>query len=169
MHGDFMHLLFNMISLWFLGSILENLWGPQRFLKFYLICGLGAALLHLGIQYFQNAPIINSYNSLTIAEKQFYADKVKRLIDIPMVGASGAVSGCLAGLAYLMPNSQIFILPIPFPIKIKWYALLWFGKELISGLINSIGDNVAHFAHLGGGIVGFILVYFWNKSRKRFY
>jgi membrane associated rhomboid family serine protease len=89
---------------------------------------------------------------------------------VPVVGASGAVMGVIVGFAYLFPNTEMFILFIPFPIKAKWVAIAYVAIDLFSGIANVAGDNVAHFAHLGGAITGFILVLIWNKSdRRRFY
>jgi membrane associated rhomboid family serine protease len=142
---SFAHILFNMFALWMFGKILENVWGGKRFLFFYLACGIGAAAFHLLIQY------ISGGGALT-------------------VGASGAVMGVLVGFAYLFPNTEMFILFLPFPIKAKWVAIGYVAIDLFSGVANVTGDNIAHFAHLGGAITGFILVLIWNKNdRRRFY
>jgi len=143
--NSFGHILFNMFALWMFGKILENVWGGKRFLFFYLACGIGAAAFHLLIQY------LTGGGSLTI-------------------GASGAVMGVMVGFAYLFPNTEMFILFLPFPIKAKWVAIGYVAIDLFSGIANVAGDNVAHFAHLGGAITGFILVLLWNKSdHRRFY
>lgn len=142
---SFGHILFNMFALWMFGKILENVWGAKRFLFFYLACGIGAAAFHLLIQN------LTGGGSLTI-------------------GASGAVMGVMVGFAYLFPNTEMFILFLPFPVKAKWVAIAYVAIDLFSGIANVAGDNVAHFAHLGGAITGFILVLLWNKSdRRRFY
>lgn len=144
-HGSIGHIFFNMFSLWMFGKILENVWGGKRFLLFYLICGIGAAALHLAVEYFMGG----------IA---------------PAVGASGAVMGVLVAFAYLFPNTELFILFIPFPIKAKWAAIGYVAIDLFSGVASFSGDNIAHFAHLGGALTGFILVLFWNKgNRRKFY
>jgi len=144
-HGSIGHIFFNMFALWMFGKILENVWGGKRFLFFYLACGIGAAAFHLLIQY------ITGGGSLTI-------------------GASGAVMGVIVGFAYLFPNTEMFILFLPVPIKAKWVAIAYVAIDLFSGIANVAGDNIAHFAHLGGAITGFILVLVWNKSdRRRFY
>ena len=143
--SSFGHILFNMFALWMFGKILENVWGGKRFLFFYLACGIGAAAFHLMIQY------LSGGGSLTI-------------------GASGAVMGVMVGFAYLFPNTEMFILFLPFPVKAKWVAIAYVAIDLFSGIANVAGDNVAHFAHLGGALTGFILVLLWNKSdRRRFY
>lgn len=141
----FAHILFNMLSLWMFGRTLENVWGPKRFLNFYLLSGIGAALAHLAVQYFTG-----NYS---------YA-----------LGASGAVMGVLVGFAYLFPNTELFILFIPFPIKAKWAAIGYVAIDLFGGIANQPGDNIAHFAHLGGALTGFLLVASGNKTnRRRFY
>jgi membrane associated rhomboid family serine protease len=144
-HGSFSHILFNMFSLWMFGKILENVWGAKRFLSFYLICGIGAAVAHLAVQYLTGG-------------------------GGPAVGASGAIMGIFVAFGYLFPNTELFILFIPFPIKAKWAVIGFIVIDLFSGVANFSGDNIAHFAHLGGALTGFILVLIWNKSnRRRFY
>ncbi|HET7897131.1 MAG TPA: rhomboid family intramembrane serine protease, partial [Flavisolibacter sp.] len=126
-------------------KILENMWGPKRFLNFYLISGIGAAVVHLGVQYFMGG----------------FA---------PAVGASGAIMGVLVAFGYLFPNTELFILFIPFPIKAKWAVIGYVAIDLFGGIANFSGDNIAHFAHLGGALTGFILVLLSNKgNRQRFY
>lgn len=164
MHADLMHIFFNMFALWFLGSVLENLWGPKRFLTFYIVCGLGSALCHLTVLYFQNEKLIEAFYSWSSSEQSFYFNDFQRSLNSVTVGASGAVFGCLAAFGYLFPNMYIYIYFL-FPIKAKWFVLLYAGYELYSGIQNSAGDNVAHFAHLGGALAGFLMVYFWNKRR----
>jgi membrane associated rhomboid family serine protease len=144
-HGGFSHILFNMFSLWMFGKILENLWGGKRFLLFYLISGIGAAIAHLAVQYLMGG-------------------------NGPAVGASGAVMGILVAFGYLFPNTELFILFIPFPVKAKWVVIGYIAIDLFSGVARFSGDNIAHFAHLGGALTGFILVLIWNKNdRHRFY
>lgn len=144
-HANVMHILFNMFGLWMFGKVLENVWGPKRFLLFYFICGVGAAVAHLAVQYFTGG---------------FSA----------AVGASGAVMGILAAFAYLFPNTELYIMLIPIPIKAKWAVLGMVLYDLVGGVGQVSGDNIAHFAHLGGAATGFILVLIWNKSnRRRFY
>jgi len=180
--------------LWMFGSVLENLWGPKRFLTFYLVCGLGAASCHMIVLFVENQSMINAYYAINpdsadyLFNVQRFIDKfipvaqpvpiniqtAKEIVDIRLneatLGASGAVFGCLVAFGYLFPNTTLMIFPIPIPIKAKWFVLLYAGFELFSAVKNSAGDNVAHFAHLGGALVGFLLVYFWNKTnRKTFY
>lgn len=144
-HGSLSHILFNMFSLWMFGKILENVWGAKRFLFFYLACGLGAAAAHLAVQYFTHGFGVT-------------------------IGASGAIMGVIAAFGYLFPNTELFILFIPFPVKAKWAVLGYIAIDLFGGIANFSGDNIAHFAHLGGALTGFILVLTWNKSNhRRFY
>lgn len=185
MHGGWDHIFFNMFALWMFGSVLENVWGPKRFLTFYLVSGLGAALLHMIVLYFNTEHLIADYHAVTSPETalQFlskYPDQQAlqmgdisisylRHLNEATLGASGAVFGCLAAFGYLFPNTYIYIYFF-LPIKAKWFVLFYAGFELYMAVQNTAGDNVAHFAHLGGALAGFLMVYFWNKSnRKTFY
>lgn len=169
---DFSHVLFNMFAVWMFGSALENVWGPKRFLIFYLLCGIGAGLLHLGVLYYENTQIIHEFNSLTGMNEAFKEKAYLRLqeyLNVPTVGASGSVFGCLAAFGYLFPNSLIYMYFF-IPIKAKWFVIAYGAMELYLGIRNSAGDNIAHWAHLGGALIGFLLVLYWNKtSRRRFY
>jgi len=141
----FMHIIFNMFGLWMFGKLLENLWGSKRFLNFYLLCGMGAAIVHLMVEF-----MTGGYSAA--------------------VGASGAIMGIFAAFGYLFPNTELFIMFIPIPVKAKWAVLGLAAYDLFGGIANSGGDNVAHFAHLGGALTGFIIVLIWNKKgRGRFY
>ena len=187
MHANLGHIFSNMFALWMFGSILENLWGPKRFLIFYISCGLGAALCHMIVLFVENQGLIHAYNSINHLSENYVqqlagfidkyapgnpisqdtADEVARtIINEPTLGASGAVFGCLAAFGYLFPNTKIYLYFF-IPIKAKWFVLLYAGFELTQAIANSAGDNVAHFAHLGGAVVGFILVYYWNKTNRR--
>lgn len=184
MHGSWGHLIGNMLALWMFGAVLENLWGSKRFITFYIACGLGAAFCHMVVLYFQTRGMMVEYYQLGDRLEdniRFMREYGVRPGELPeqivssrlreaTLGASGAVMGCLAAFGYLFPNSYLLVIPIPFPIKAKWFVLLYIGYELFSTIQNSAGDNVAHIAHLGGALVGFLLVYFWNKNnRRRFY
>jgi hypothetical protein len=162
--SSFFHILFNMFALWMFGSTLENLWGPGRFLIFYLICGVGAGLAQaLALSY-----DISQYNALFLAG-QLSEQELFMLKNVPTLGASGAIMGIFAAFAFTFPNSRMLILPIPFPIKAKWALLGLAVLDLIGGVsIESTG--IAHFAHLGGAAIGIIVVMIWNKKdRNRFY
>lgn len=208
MHGNIPHLLFNMFSLWMFGSILESLWGPKRFLTFYFICGIGAALLQLTSLWFDSRsllsefmlfksaptpegllaffnhykyqitqPSIDAFNvylsnpadsgSMQTAVNALN-NEVNKMISQPTLGASGAISGILAAFVYLFPNTYLYLYFFV-PVKAKWLGLGYFAYELYSGIMNNAGDNIAHWAHLGGAIVGLILVFTWNRTNKKRY
>lgn len=169
MHGSFMHLLSNMFALWMFGSALENVWGPKRFLTFYVLCGLGAAVLHLITLYYSNASDFAQIYSLPVEEQSEYLYSHRYAFNSSTVGASGAVFGCLAAYGYLFPNSLIYLYFF-FPMKAKWFVILYAALEFWLGIRNSAGDPIAHWAHLGGALVGFLLVLYWNKrNRRNFY
>jgi len=162
LHGGFDHLLFNMLAVWMFGATLENHWGSKRFLIYYVLCGIGAGLLHLGVLYFEMDRFA--------ANIKFYSPEdqalITQMINAPTLGASGAIFGCLAAFGYLFPNSLIYIYFL-FPIKAKWFVIIYGAIELALAVRNSAGDNVAHFAHLGGAITGIIIVLIWNKTNRR--
>ena len=141
MHGGFGHLFFNMYTLFIFGSVLENVWGTKKFLTFYFVTGIGAALVNIGVQY-----LTGSF-ALT-------------------VGASGAIYGILMGYAMLYPDSRLTLLFPPVSMKAKWFVLIFAGIELLLGISNNPADNVAHFAHLGGLIFAFLLIMFWKKKHR---
>ena len=159
--GTFFHILFNMFGLWMFGRVLENVWGPKRFLLFYLLCGVGAAIAHLTIQYFRCQELLSLY----LANDPAWEGMLGAVA--PALGASGAVMGIFAAFAYLFPNTELFIMFIPFPIKAKWAVLGLAAIDLFGGIASISGDGIAHFAHLGGAITGFIIVLIWNKTDKR--
>ncbi len=157
------HLLFNMFGLWMFGKVLENVWGGKRFLFFYLACGVGAAICHLVMQYFRCQELLGAIQSQSSEMGSLLGAAA------PALGASGAIMGVFAGFAYLFPNTELFIMFIPFPIKAKWAVLGLAAFDLFGGVAR-FSDNIAHFAHLGGALTGFIIVLIWNKTaRKRFY
>ena len=150
-------------------SILENRFGSKRFLIFYLVAGLGDALLHLAVLYFELQPVWELFRSLPADQQAQIVRSPEFKINVETVGASGAIFGCLAAFGYLFPNTMIYVYFL-LPLKAKWFVLIYAGLELWLGIRNSAGDNVAHFAHLGGAITGFIIVLIWNKmDKRRFY
>lgn len=182
MHGGFNHILFNMFALWMFGSAIENIWGGKRFLIYYMVTGLGAGFIHLGVQEWQlfsamaqltsdQIEMVRSDGAATLEMGQNYTNalmaKYNLLLNIPTVGASGAVFGLLLAFGMMFPNSQIYLYFL-FPIKAKYFVILYGLFELYSGVANNPGDNVAHFAHLGGMIFGYILIKYWQKSQSRF-
>lgn len=165
MHGGFTHILFNMYAVWVFGSILERVWGSSRFLLFYIVTGVGAGLVQELVQYL--------YFSMNLA--QYTQVNMGGGLIVPMaeylnlwttVGASGAVYGILLAFAMTFPNEQLFMIPFPFPIKAKYFVMIFGALELFTGLSNNVGDNVAHFAHLGGMIFGIVLILYWRKKGK---
>lgn len=166
LHANFTHILFNMYALWMFGSVLENLWGPKRFILFYFACGLGAALCHMIVLYVEMQHVVATFNMLPLAQQQDLLYSPEYVLNTPTLGASGAIFGCLAAFGYLFPNSLMYIMFIPIPIKAKWLVIGYIAIELFSTLQNSAGDSVAHVAHLGGALVGIILVYYWNKNKR---
>lgn len=159
---DFFHLLFNMFGLWMFGSTLENLWGPGRFLVFYLVCGFVAGLAHIGAITWEMLQVQHA----AMAEQLNPEPYLRQVANVPMMGASGGVMGVLAAFAYTFPNDRLFIFPIPFPIKVKWAILGLVAFDLFNGLTGR-DPSVAHFAHLGGAAAGIILVIIWNKRNRR--
>ncbi len=158
---SFFHILFNMFALWMFGSTLENLWGPGRFLIFYLVCGLGAGITQaLALTY-----DITQYTAMFDAGRMS-AEELYMMVNVPTLGASGAVMGIFAAFAYTFPNTQMIILPIPFPIKAKW-ALLGLAVLDLLGGVSSSSTGIAHFAHLGGAAVGIVIVMIWNRNNRR--
>lgn len=179
MHSGPMHILFNMFAVWMFGSTLENVWGPKRFLIYYMITGIGAAAIQLGVNYIQISgleakldPIIVNQvrvEGLSILkEGKNYVDpiqgKLNLLYNIPTVGASGSVFGLLLGFGMLFPNAMIYLY-FAIPIRAKYFVIGYGLIELFSGFANKPGDNVAHFAHLGGMVFGYFLLIYWKKRR----
>lgn len=181
MHGGIGHLFFNMFALWMFGSKLEQTWGPKRFLTFYFVTAAGAFLLHAGVQYIQLQQIL-PHISAEGFDKVFnegravlrsghnyidpYEAKLNEILNVNVVGASGAVFGVLAAFAMYWPNTQLFLLFFPFPIKAKYFVLIYAFIELTMGVAHFEWDNVAHFAHLGGALFGYLMVKYWNKNNR---
>jgi membrane associated rhomboid family serine protease len=150
MHGGFWHLFFNMYALMMFGSSVERTIGEKKFLLFYFVCGFGAAALHMGVQWCQ-LHLLGSDPGL--------------IYGIPTVGASGAIYGILIAFAMLYPDATLVLLFPPIPLKAKWWVLIFAGIEIVTGVTGTM-DGIAHFAHLGGMLVGFLLMLYWRKSGK---
>ncbi|MDP4266474.1 MAG: rhomboid family intramembrane serine protease [Bacteroidota bacterium] len=209
MHGSFSHILFNMFAVWMFGYVLENIWGPKRFLIFYFVCGLGAALTHYVVLYYtQLSPMLNEINQYSsdpigfihsayfqlnsssssalqelvsnynfavshnnITEATDFAGRIMDqyktdFLNMPnVIGASGAVFGILLAFGMMFPNQLIFLYFF-FPMKAKYFVILYGALELWGGISNNMNDNVAHFAHLGGMLFGFILIKIWQKKKS---
>jgi membrane associated rhomboid family serine protease len=189
-HGGFTHILFNMFALLIFGGPLERVWGPSRFLSFYFITGFGAVFLHQLVDWIL---IQQALDGLSDSARGFVADNglpaflekyqsflsapgdiehvqtIYNVLNTPVVGASGAVFGVLAGFAMLFPNTELMLLFFPMPIKAKYFVPIYAAIELFLGVTRFGGDNIAHFAHLGGALFGFLLVKYWNSKQDRFY
>ena len=209
MHGNFTHILSNMFALWMFGSLIENYWGPKRFLIYYLICGLGGALMHWGVTGFEVYQIqqdVNSFmarptptsfvslfernqgllydgglvdqaNNLLASwkaepssttyifrAKELAAELPLQQANIPVVGASGAVFGVLLAFGMMFPNMYIYLYFF-IPLKAKYFVIIYGLFELYAG-VTGTQSGVAHFAHLGGMLFGFLLIKYWNRHRR---
>jgi len=169
------HIFVNMFALVIFGTQLERVWGPQKFLFYYIICALGASVLHLIVNYIriQNFEANISYEELELFKAIGHESPLFRQLYImynsPMIGASGAVFGLLAAFGYLFPNTELMLLFPPIPIKAKYFVIGYALIELYLGFKNNPGDNVAHFAHLGGALIGIIILLYWQKSKTNFF
>jgi len=211
MHGSWGHIFSNMFGLISFGPMLEQRWGGQRFLAFWLMCGVGAGVMYEGVRTYEMHKLEATYTEFVRSPdavgydqvmrqsgfkqaeddaaaaalqrnpndqelKQAIVSHVKQVYeavhDSPrsgMLGASGALFGLLFAFAYLFPNTELFLLFIPFPIKAKYFVFFYGAYELYNGVHQTPGDNVAHFAHIGGLLIGFIILKFWENGRARFY
>lgn len=179
MHGSIGHIFFNMFALYMFGRVLEGVWGPKRFLTFYLVTGLGAAALHTLVHFFEYQAVMSNiapdqlayFKDLAMQGKYIPntpSEKLTMILNTPTVGASGAVFGILLGFGMLFPNTQLMLLFPPIPIKAKYFVIGYGALELYLGL-SQPGSNVAHFAHLGGMLFGYFMIKYWNKNSNRFY
>jgi len=211
MHANLAHIFFNMFGVFMFGRILEQLWGSKKMLIFYTVTGLGAAILHLAVNYFQMSnmlslanefqatpgyslfnQIVTKYGSrtghydqmmnfmqqwfykpddLSFVEggRQYVAQIIESNLMIPMVGASGAVFGLLIAFAMMFPDVELMLIFLPIPIKAKYFVPFYALLELFFGVAGFQWDNVAHFAHLGGALFGFILVKYWKRNQFNIY
>jgi len=164
MHGSFIHLFFNMYSLVIFGIVLEQVWGSQKFFLYYMVTGLGAAALHLLVMYIE----AGSYQNAAMAGSAIAAQHLEILRLTPTVGASGAVYGVLLAYGMLFPNNVLQLLFPPIALKAKWFVMIFGAIELWMGLSNS-GGNIAHFAHLGGMLFGYLLILYWKKKNRMYF
>ena len=169
LHGGLTHIFFNMFALWMFGAVIERVWGPKKFLFYYILCGIGAGIAQELVQY-----ATYMYDGLA-AYQYVNAGGVQMTIDSYInlwttIGASGAVYAILLAFGMIFPNERLFIIPFPFPIKAKWLVVGYIAIELFSAM-SGPGDGVAHMAHLGGMLFGFLLIRYWQKhpdSSQRF-
>jgi membrane associated rhomboid family serine protease len=183
MHGGFWHIFFNMYALYIFGQVLENVWGPKRFFIYYIICGLGAALTHETVIAFQYAHLANSLSTEDLQlvlnegtamfkQSQGFVDptmlKLQLLLNTPTVGASGAIFCVLLAFGVLFPNTQLMLLLPPIPIKAKYFVMIYGAIELYLA-VTQPGSDIAHAAHLGGMLFGYILIRYWRKTTNSLY
>lgn len=160
LHGGLEHLFFNMFALWMFGRTLEYELGSRRFLTYYLVCGIGAALLQLGVGWIEYSRAVSHFGEASMTARM--------LLQVPTVGASGAVFGLLLAYGVLHPNAIIMLMIPPIPIKAKWFVLIYGLIELFFGM-SGRQPGIAHFAHLGGMLWGFLLLWYWKKNRQIFF
>jgi membrane associated rhomboid family serine protease len=169
LHGGFTHILFNMFALWMFGSVIERVWGPKKFLFYYIVCGVGAGIMQEMVQYVNYVVQgLAAYEYVNMGGAQISMDSYINMWTT--IGASGAVYGILLAFGMIFPNERLFIIPFPFPIKAKWLIVGYIAIELFSAL-SGPGDGVAHMAHLGGMLFGFLLIRYWQRhpdSSQRF-
>ena len=184
LHADFGHIFFNMFALLSFGTILEREWGAGRFLVFYLVCGIGAGLVQLGVTWFEfaglhvrlvtagmtpdaiNALLASGRANLSPAVKATAVD-LYRIYAAPTLGASGAIYGLMVAFGCLHPNAKLAMMFVPVPIAAKFLIPILLGLDLLSGVtgFSLFGAGVAHFAHVGGGVIGFLLMLLWRSRR----
>ncbi len=175
MHGSPSHILFNMFGLWMFGSPLEQMWGRQKFIFFYISSGLGAAFLQMAIYYLQvkNLYDVVELNNLSLSDPQQLLNYMSQIdynnaissFNSVMVGASGAIYGTLVAFAFSFPNSKLMLLFLPFPIKAKYFVPLLILIDLFFGVSSYSVGPIAHFAHIGGALIGLVMVLYWKKNQ----
>lgn len=163
MHGGFWHIFFNMYTLFLFGCVVERIIGSKKFLLFYFICGLGAAGLHLGVEYLQ----MQSFMEHAARGQASAIQSIQALKMTPTVGASGAIYGVLLAYAMLFPESRMTLLFPPITLSAKWMVVVFAAIELVTG-VSGMASGVAHFAHLGGMLIGWLLIMFWKKKGTLF-
>lgn len=183
MHGGIWHLFFNMFALWMFGRVLETVWGAKRFFIYYFVTGLGAVIIHSAVNYIQYISVTNNLSPEmiqividkgydAILNNQNFTNpamaKLNIILSTPTIGASGAVFGVLLAFGMLFPNTELMLLFPPIPIKAKYFVIFYGALELFLGL-SQPGSNIAHFAHLGGMLFGYLLIKYWNDKKNTFY
>lgn len=163
LHGGWSHLFFNMFALWMFGRILESDLGGKRFLTYYMICGIGAGLCNLGVNWLEYNSLAAQYAQSDPAGLQWWANNTTT------IGASGAVFGVLLAFGMLHPNDRIMLLIPPIPLKAKYFVIGYGILELFLGVTQYSTSNIAHFAHVGGMLFGFVLLVIWKRTRKIYY
>ncbi|MCF6189342.1 MAG: rhomboid family intramembrane serine protease [Cocleimonas sp.] len=185
MHGSLTHLLFNMFALWMFGTQLESIWGAKRFVFFYFVCGIGAALIYTAINTYEFNNIysllsdtgMRDFDIQSMIDRQVYPtdilseEQAIQLIstyNIPMVGASGAIYGILVAFAFNFPNHKLLLIFLPYPIAAKFFVPALIALDLFSGItgFSLFGGGVAHFAHVGGAVIGFLMMLYWGRKLR---
>ena len=181
MHGGIMHIAFNMYALWTFGIPLYHIWGEKKFLIFYFASGLGAVLLYTGVQYYSfnqelhqlmahGLPKDQIFHVLSSGKTNAVFQNITDIYHSPSLGASGAIYGLLVAFAFYFPNAELMLMFIPYPIKAKYFVPIMVLADLFFGLTNTLNSPIAHMAHVGGALVGFILMKLWRKHDfKRWY
>ena len=164
LHANLTHIFFNMFALWMFGVVVENVWGSQKFLFYYISCGIGAGFMQELVQFFDFYFRVSAQEpEITFSELFVVGQQLSHQLNgWTTIGASGAVYAILLAFGMIFPNERIFIFPLPVPIKAKWFVCIYAAIELFSA-ISSSGDNVAHMAHLGGMLFGFLMIRYWNN------
>lgn len=163
MHGGIWHILFNMYTLFIFGSVIERIIGTEKFLTLYFVCGLGAAALHTGVEFLQVQGLMDRIADGNTAAMQAYS----QLKMTPTVGASGAIYGLLIAYAMLFPTSQLTLIFPPVTLTAKWWVIIFAVIELVTG-VTGTAASIAHFAHLGGMLFGFLMIWYWRKNGTLF-
>ena len=188
LHADWVHLALNMLALWSFGRVLERVWGGRRFLQFFLLCGIGASLLHLSVNEYRYTQLTTELAAAGLTSSDFAkvtqqgldisgefenvsTDELRNLFMLynsPALGASGAVYGVLVAFALLFPSFKVMLIILPIPIAAKVFVPILLLIDLTAGLtgFSIFGANIAHFAHLGGALVGFLLVQWWLRGAR---
>ncbi len=168
MHGSISHILFNMFGLWMFGSPLAQMWGKNKFLFFYLSTGVGAAALQLLVYHLQIQGWVEDLVAQGFVLDEIYASlqqQTQSLFHVRMVGASGALYGVLVAFAFMFPNAELMMIFLPIPIKAKYFVPLILVMDLFFGFSSYSMGPIAHFAHVGGAVTGFLMMWYWKRNQ----
>ena len=170
LHASFMHILSNMFGLWMFGCVIENVWGPKKFLFYYITCGIGAGLLQEIAQFGSfYMTVVEQVPDATFSTVLTFGSQYSSALNAwTTIGASGAVYAVILAFGMTFPNERIFIFPLPIPIKAKWFVAIYAIIEFVSAM-SSVGDGVAHMAHIGGMLFGFLLILYWRSNPNSYF
>ena len=184
LHGSFMHLFFNMFGLWMFGSVMERIWSPKKFITFYLLCGIVAGLTQMANYAYDFWQIDHPpFNLKTLVNNpRYFFEHFHNVLNVSdfiqyqkamrmnaTVGASGAIMGVLVAYGFLFPDTEMIIFPIPIPIKAKWAIIGIVALDFFGGISDTANDNVAHFAHIGGAIAGYLIMRYWKNKGSQYH